>query len=438
LNIFITAIVITGLLLLTLFMGIQVWAALSFIGVLGFLYFLPFMQGIIGTISFNAVASASLPAIPLFLFMGEVIANSGLSKSLYRSLQKILGKLPGGVLYANIIACAIFAAISGSSAATASTFGTLAYKEQKEMGYPPSLISGTLAAGGTLGILIPPSITMLVYASMTNQSAAKLFIAGIIPGILMTLIFSIYIFVYSIYKRNSFKDQLKIVDSGFQIRDIPGVLKDIWPFFLIITTIIYGIYAGIMTPTEAAALSVVEAILITFLKKKLNLNLIKNSALAALKTNAMIIIIYIGAQIFGNFISMIKLPANICILVQNMELTKFYVFLIVTIMYLILGSLMEALSSIIITLPITYPLMVGFMKFDPIWFGIYLVIMNQIGLITHPIGINSYIIYGISGEKSMGIVFKGVIPFVIMMIIFVFIILIYPDIVLYLPNSIYQ
>jgi len=433
LNIFILAMIILFFLFLFLFMGIQIWAALALLGIVGFSIFLPFMKGIIGTIAFNSVTSASLSAIPLFLFMGEIIAQSGLSASLYRGLKKLTGSLPGGVLYTNIFCCSIFAAISGSSVATASTFGTLAYKEQKKLGYPPVIIGGTLAAGGTLGILIPPSITMLVYASMTNQSAAKLFMAGVLPGIFMTIFFMLYIYIFSVLNKKSFKNVEKL--EPFRIRDFPEVLNDVWPFFLIILTIIIGIYAGIMTPTEAAAISVIESIILTFLKGKLTINLIKKAGMASLKTNAMIILIYIGAQIFGNFISMMKLPANLCTMLQNLELNRIAVLSIITLLYFVLGSLMEAMSAIIITLPVTYSLMVGTMGFNPIWFGIYLVIMNQMGLITPPVGLNSYIIHGISGEKSMSTIFKGVTPFVLIMFLFIIFIVVFPNVVLFLPSQ---
>ena len=431
-SVFALGVAISCLLLVFLFMEIQIWAALALIGILGFTFFLPYMKEIMGAICFNSITSAALTAIPLFLFMGEIMANNGLSKNLYRGLRKLTASLPGGLLHTNIICCSIFAAISGSSVATASTFGTIAYKEQKEFGYPPEIISGTLAAGGTLGILIPPSIPLLIYASMTGQSASKLFMAGIFPGIVMSLFFMVYIYIFSVIKRESFKNVEKI--DPFRFRDFPELLKDIWPFFLIILSILVGIYGGIMTPTEAAAVSVVEALIFTFLIGKLTFNLLKKSAISALKTNAMIMLIYIGAQILGYFISMIKLPANLCTMIQNMEISKFAVLFIITLMYYVLGSLMEAMSAIIITIPVTYPLMVGSMGFDPIWFGIYLVILNQIGLITPPVGLNSYIIYGISGEKGMGTVFKGVMPFVVIMLLFIILILVYPNIVLFLPS----
>jgi len=419
-------------LLLFLFSGIQIWASLAFLGILGFTYFLPYMNSIIAVVCFSSVQSFSLAAIPLFVFMGEIMSNSGINKVLYRGLTKLTGKLPGGLLHTNIASCSIFAAISGSSSATASTFGTIAYKEQKELGYPPFLIGGTLAAGGTLGILIPPSITMLVYASMTGNSAAKLFIAGILPGILLSLFFMAYIIIFAEVKKESFKNLAKVDTVRF--RDFPQILKDIAPFFIIILTIIIGIYSGIMTPTEAAAISVVEALIIVFLKGKLTFNLIKKSAISALKTTAMMLLIYVGAQVFGYFISMIKLPANLCIALENMELSKLTVLLIITLLYFVLGSVMEALSAIIITLPITYPLMTETMGFNPIWFGIYLVIMNQLGLITPPVGINSYIIHSISGEKSMSTIFKGVMPFVIILLLFLILITVFPSIVLFLPS----
>jgi len=413
-------------LLIFLFFGVQIWAALAFIGIVGFVTLLPFMQDIVGTVAYNSVASLNLAAIPLFLFMGEVLSHSGVTVSLYRGLKKLTNWLPGGVVHSNILSCAIFAAVSGSSVATVSTFGTLAYHEQKKLGYPRTLIAGSIAAGGTLGILIPPSITMLIYCAMTGNSAAKLFMAGIIPGVTLALFFMLYICFWSIKHKSSFRITTD-KDSKLQFRDLPGILWDIFPFAIIITSIIYGIYSGLMTPTEAAGLSVVEAFLIAFFKRKLTYSMLRESAIAAFKNNAMIILIQVGALIFGNFISMAKIPATICLYLESLELSKYIVLAIITVIYLILGMVMEAMSAIVITLPITYPLMVTTLGFGPLWFGIYLVIMNQAGLITPPVGLNTFIIHAISKEKDMSTTFRAVIPYVFLMILLVCIMVVFPN-----------
>jgi len=431
-DIFSLSLLIIFLLLLFIFMGVQIWAALSVVGIGGFVVLLPYMQDIVGNLLYTKAASVTMSAIPIFLFMGEIMAKGGLSKSLYRALKKITNWLPGGIIHCNVLTCAIFAAISGSSIATVSTFGAIAYDEQRELGYPPMLISGSLAASGTLGILIPPSATMLIYAAMTENSASKLFMAGIVPGIVLALMFMGYIFFYSIVNKGSFKNIRQ--GSSLQFKDLPQFFADILPFTLIILSIIVGIYSGIMTPTEAAGIAAVEALVITFFYGKLTYSIIKESAISALETSAMMMLIFIGANIFGSFISMLKLPANICLFVESLQLSRYAVLGVVSLLYFILGCVMSILSAIVITLPVTYPLMMS-AGFDPIWFGIYAVLINQIGLLTPPVALNTYIIHEISKEKNLGKTFKSVMPFAYIIIFFIIIITIFPNLVTFVVRG---
>jgi len=429
-----TVVLFIALLLIILGSGIYIGPGLALLGIVGFEYFIPRMTGMIGTILYNSTASFTLAAIPLFLFMGEIITRTGISQSLYRGISKWLSPLPGGLIHSNIFSCSLFAAISGSSVATAATIGSVAYPEQKKRGYPFKLIVGSLAAGGTIGILIPPSITMIVYGSMTWVSVGKLFIAGIIPGIILTLMFMFYIVLYSLTHRNEMPKFKKISIKEYFVNFF-STWRDIWPVLLILITIFMGIYGGFMTPTEAAAISVGEALIISLLLRKLSLNVLKESANKALRSSSMIFVIIIGAQVLGNCLSMIKVPARLCILIAEAGVSSYTVLFYVIILYLVLGCLISALSVIILTLPITYPLVVGFAGFNPLWFGIILVLLNQVALITPPVGLNVYIIHGITGEKNIGEIFSGIFPFFILMCIFITLMTFFPDIVLFLPNN---
>jgi len=429
---FVTLLVLIIFLFVILLSGMYVGPGLAFLGIIGFEYFMPRSAGMIGNIIYNTSASFTLSAIPLFMVMGEIVLNTDLSKSLYRGISKLLTPVPGGLVHSNIASSAIFAAISGSSVATAATIGAIAFPEQKKRNYPIKLIAGSLAAGGTLGILIPPSITMIIYGSMTGVSVGRLFVAGIIPGIILALMFMAYIYFYAITNQDKMPKIEKIAFKEYVITSFI-IWKDIWPIILILITIFVGIYGGFMTPTEAAAISVIEVLIISFLLKKLTFNILKESVVNALKTSSMILFIVVGASVFGNIISMIKLPANLCNLVVTSEVGPYSILFYVVCLYVFLGCVMSATAAIVLTLPITYPLMVNVAGFNPIWYGVLIVILNEIALITPPVGMNVYVIYGISGEKNMGTIFSSIIPFLIIMIIFMIITIIFPQLVLFLP-----
>ena len=422
--------------LLILASGMYISTGLAFLGVFILIVFRSTMIRILGNVLYNSTASFTLAAIPIFLFMGELVMRTGISKSLYNGVSKWLSPFPGGLLLSNILSCSLFAAISGSSVATGATIGNIAFKEQKERDYPVKLIAGSLAAGGTLGILIPPSITMIVYGAMVGQSIGKLFMAGIIPGIIMSLLFMLYIVIYSVIHKEKVP-QVSRFNIVEYFKSFIMSWKDVWPIVLILLTIFIGIYGGFMTPTEAAAISVGETMIIAFIFGKLNLKILKESAVKSLETTAMVMFIYIGATILGNSIAMIKLPAHLCRAIANLGINRFGILFLIIIIYIILGCLMEAMSAIIITLPITYPLIVETLHFNPIWFGILLVILNQVGLITPPVGLNVYVIYGISGEKNIGTIFEGILPFFILMCITILLIILFPQIVLFLPGKMF-
>jgi len=420
------------LILIVLGSGMHVSTGLALIGIIGFKYFIG-MEKIIGTIVYNSAASFTLAAIPLFIFMGEIIKRTGISKSLYRGVSKWVSPIPGGLLHSNILSCAFFAAISGSSVATAAAIGSIAFPEQRKRKYPIKMIAGSLSAGGTIGILIPPSSTMIVYGAMTGESVGKLFIAGIIPGIIMTVVFMVYICIVSIINKDKLPIREKVSIKKYLMNFLIG-WKDIWPVALLIASIFIGIYGGFMTATEAGAISVGEAMIIALLFKRLNFKVLKESALATIKVTNMIIFIIIGASLLGNFISMIKLPAMLCTAIANAGIGRYGVLCGIIVIYIILGCLLEATAVICLTLPIVYPLLVTNLGFNSLWVGILVVILNQIALITPPVGLNVYVIHGISGIKDIGEIFSGILPYFILMCCIIIFIIFFPGVVTFLPG----
>lgn len=413
--------------------GMYVSTGLALIGILGYKLIIG-RDMVIGTILYNSASSFVLSAIPLYIFMGEIVQRTKISQSLYRGISNWVAPIHGKLLHANVISCAFFAAISGSAVATAAAIGSMAFPEQLKRRYPTRLIAGTLAAGGTVGILIPPSSTMIIYGAMTGESVGKLFIAGILPGILMTFLFSLYVFfASSISKEESIKAE-KVNKKEYFINFFIA-FKYIWPILLIVATIFIGIYGGFITPTEAGALSAFEAMLIALLFKRLNLNILKEAALSTLKTTGMIFFIIICASILGNFVSLMRLPALLTNAIADSGLDKYTVLAYVVGVYIILGCLLEATAIIVLTVPITYSLLVKTLGFNPLWVGVLIVIVNQVALITPPVGLNVFVIHGISGIEDIGEIFKGILPYIFLMIIVIIVMVLFPEIVTFLPNQ---
>jgi len=436
-SLFTTAFLMVIAVLIVLGSGIDVGTGLALIGIIGFKYFFSGSEAIIGVNLYNSCASFILAAVPLFVFMGEIVMRTGIVKALYRGVSKWLSPFPGGLLHSNIFASSIFAAISGSSSATTATIGSIAFSEEQKRKYPLNITLGSLAAGGTIGILIPPSITMIIYGAMTGVSVGKLFVAGVIPGIIMALFFMAYIFGYSIINKDKMPETEKISIKEYFVNSLMA-WKDLWPFALIIATIFIGIYGGLMTPTEAGAVSVVEAMIIAILFRKLNFKVLKESALATLKTSTMVLFILIGASLLGTFISMIKLPAQLCIAVGDAGIGRYAVLFGIIGIYIVLGCLIEACALEIITLPIVFPLLVTKLGFNSLWIGILIVILTQIALITPPVGMNLFIMYGVSGKKDMNRVISGVLPFFIIMFCIIVLFMVFPEIVTFLPDRMFS
>ncbi len=385
----------------------------------------------LGTVVWNSVNSFTLTAIPLFVFMGEMVLHGGISQRFYRGMGLIFARLPGGLLQANIVSCAIFAAVTGVSVATAATVGTVAIPELTKQGYDRKMIFGSLAGGGTLGILIPPSVPFIIYGVMAQESITDLFAAGIIPGIVLSLIFMVYIAFRVLMKpRLAPKSQEAHLPLGEKVM----ILLHTLPVFGLIFIVLGGIYFGIMTPTEAAAVGAFVAIVMSAFYGKFNFSNLKLVLSQAVKTTSMILLIMAGASIF----SFALVNSGI-----NRELTNWVVskgqvqvtfFILICIIYLIMGCFFDPISMVVLTMPVLYPIVLKF-GFNPIWYGVILVILIELGLITPPVGFNLFVIHGISGGRPMNEVILGSVPYVVMMLIMIVILYFYPQIAIWLPQA---
>lgn len=423
-------IVVVTLVFILIGSGLYTGLALAGVGIIG-LEFLRNLGGVIGAVLYNSTNNFILAAVPMFLLLGQIVLQSGLSSRLYRGVARWTRIIPGSLLHSNIVACAIFAAVSGSSPATAATIGTVAYSEQRERGYSPQIITGSLAAGGTLGILIPPSINMIVYGAFVGASVGRLFAGGIIPGIILAVMFMIYIGCAAARNKSLAPPRERLTGQYFV--DAIVAWKDVFPMFFIIVAIMGSIYGGVMTATEAAAASVFLAIILGMMFGKLNLVTIKDSAVQALRITSMALLLFIGASILGSALGLLRIPAYLAKMVLAVGLGPMWIWFAVVILYLILGCFMDTLAMLLITLPVTYPIMVDLYGFNPIWFGVQLVILCEIGMITPPVGINLFVIQGIAKDVDIGTIIRGVLPFLVCLLIGLVLLTFFPDLVLFLP-----
>jgi tripartite ATP-independent transporter DctM subunit len=417
--------------LLLMALRMQIGFAMAVIGFLGFalLNSFPSAFSVLGHEPFKTAGSYGLSVIPLFMLMGQFAFLSRMGAEAYKTLYYWIGFLPGGLAMATIGACSFFAAISGSSLATAATMGMVALPEMKKFKYSDALATGCLAAGGTLGILIPPSTVLMIYGILTQQSIAELFIAGFIPGILLSLFF-----VLTIYITAKVWPEQGPPGPTFSFPERMRSLKEPWGIFALFLLVIGGLYAGWFTPTEAAAVGAFGAFLITLIKGRLGWKTLVESLMEASKATGMIFGILIGAYILQYFLTISQITDSLVGWVEGLGLNRYIVMCILILIYLLLGCLMEGLSIIILTIPITYPLILK-MGFDPIWFGVMITVITEMGLITPPVGVNVFIIAGVAKDVPMYRIFRGVVPFVLAMLVLVVLLLVFPQIALYLPQT---
>jgi tripartite ATP-independent transporter DctM subunit len=387
---------------------------------------------VFGNQTWSVLNDFILTAIPLFIFLGELLVRSGVADGMYRSLTDWLRRLPGGLLHTNIAASSLFAAVSGSSVATAATIGTVAIPAMEKYGYDDRITLGSIAAGATLGILIPPSINMIIYGSMSNTSIGQLFAAGIVPGVVLAFLFMAYILVASLLKPSLAGKTPPAVPMAQKLRN----LVDILPPLLIFVLVMGSIYTGWATPSESAALGVVGALVVTIAKRRFSLTMLHEAMLSTVKISAMILLIVVAAQFLNFVIGILGIPQTLTRVVGAVASSPLEAILLFVVFYFILGCFLETLSMMIATIPIVMPIVFHF-GIDPVWFGVFLVIMMEVALITPPLGMNLFVVQGVRGRGSIVDVMRGAMPFVVIMLAMVALLVAFPALALWLPGQMY-
>ncbi len=422
--------IVVFLIVLFFLLGSGVWIAVSLIGVatVGMLLFTdrPVGDAMVTTI-WGGASSWTLTALPLFIWMGEILFRTKLSENLFKGLSPLLWRLPGGLLHVNIAGCTVFAAISGSSAATVATVGKMSIPELKARKYPDRMIIGTLAGAGTLGLLIPPSITLIIYGVTVNESIAKLFIAGILPGIMLALLFMGYVTVWGVITKRRETGQ-----SALKIGQFKDVLQLI-PVVLLITGVMSSIYVGVATATEAAVLGVIGALILSALQGSLNRETFIASLLGATRMSAMIAFILAGSTFLSLTMGFTGLPRSLAEWIAELALSPWMLIFALLVFYIVLGCFLDGISSVVLTMAVIEPLARS-AGFDMIWFGIFLMIAVEMAQITPPVGFNLFVLQDMTG-KDMAFIARAAAPMFMLMIVAVGILLMFPEIATYLPNA---
>ena len=421
-------------LLVLLFLGMNVGFTMIAVGFVGYIAAVNTSAavGVLKTIPFNTVANFNLSVIPLFVLMGQFCLHSGISAGLYQACYKWLSRLNGGLAIATIGASALFAALSGSSPACAATMGTVCLPEMRKYKYKNSLATGSIAAGGTLGILIPPSVGFILYGVASSNSIGALFAAGLIPGIVLTLF---YVFtILLICKRDPYAGPKGEVFSWPEkFRALAGVL----PMIVLFVVVIGGIFVGLFTANEGAAVGAFGAFVFLIFNKRLNMKTLKATLFGTIKTSCMIYLIIIGGHVFSNFMAITRLPAAIADAVTSLSVSNYVVLALILLIYIAMGLAMDSLAMLLILIPIFYPLIEN-MGMNPIWFGVLMVMCMETGQITPPVGINVFVIYGIAKDIPMQTIFRGVLPFFFALLLAIVVMVVFPGLSLTLPNLLYS
>jgi len=423
-----------GVLILLLFSGLHIGVVMGLIGFFGMVYISGWDAGlgVLKTVPWGTYFTAyEFSVIPLFVLMGEFCFHGDISGDLYSAAHKFLGGLKGGLAMATVGACAAFAAVSGSSMATAATMSTVALPEMKKHNYNMGLATGTLAAGGTIGILIPPSVILVVYGMITMTSIGKLFLAGFIPGVLQALLFISVIGLLCwrhpdwgpAGERSSILEKIKS-------------LKGVWIVIALFILVIGGIYTGLFSPTEGAAVGAAGAFLFALFRRKLGWKQFTGSLIETVKTTGMIFFIMVGAMLLGYFFAVTRLPSEIATLISGLAINKYIIWVGVVVLYLFLGCIMDSMAMVLLTVPILFPLMCGpgGLGFNEIWFGVMVVIIVEMGMITPPVGMNVFVIKGMAHDVPTYTIFKGIMPFLLADVFQVVLLTALPVIVLWLPS----
>lgn len=415
-------------------LSLPVAAVLIFTGIaLSEMYaFFPLLDAM-GEVTWSASTEFVLVAIPLFIMMGEILLRSGITDEMYKSVNLWVGRVPGGLMHTNIFSCALFAATSGSSVATTATMGTVTIPNIKKYGYKPSLFLGTIAAGGTLGILIPPSINMILYGILAETSVSKLYLAALIPGLMLGILFSVVVLVICLIKPSWSGEKGSRSTIAEKIAGLKGIIIPLMLFGLVVGSI----YAGFATPTEAAALGVMGALGISAFKKRLTVNNLGDIFQATIRTTALVMLIVLAAYFLNFVVTNIGLTDILVDKVNALGWAPIYILLAIIGVYVLLGCFMETLSLMIATTPIVVPI-VSALGYDPVWFGVLFMILLETALITPPIGMNLFIVQSVRGEGSFKDVIYGASPFLLMMFLLIGLLIAFPDIALWLPDMFYK
>jgi len=418
------------IILLTLLMlSVPVAATLIALALLLAELFSPFpLINAMGDVLWSASDSFLLIAIPLFILLGEILVRTGIAKGTYRSLESWLSWLPGGLLHANIGAATMFSATSGSSVATAATIGTVAIPQGKEMNYDPKLFTGSIAAGGTLGIMIPPSINLIVYGFLTETSIPQLFAAGLIPGLILATMFMLGTVLICMWRPSLGGPSVKH-SWGERISS----LRHLVPVLLLFGVVVGSIYTGLATPTEAASLGVLGALLIALFMGKLSMDVIVQALDGTMKTTGMIMLIIMASYFLNFVLASAGITQEITGFLESAGMGPYSTLMMAILIYIVLGFFIETLSLMVITIPIVAPVIIG-MGFDPVWFGILLILLIEMALITPPVGLNLYVVQSVRQGGPFSDVMLGALPYVGIMLLMAIVLVLFPSVAMYLPN----
>jgi len=419
-----------GVFIILMLLRLPIAIALASVGVVGFgvIRGFPAAFSLIATDIYTTFSSYTLSVVPMFVLMGSFAYHSGLGEELYKAAHKVLGRIPGGLAISSVWACVIFGAVCGSNPATTATIGTIAIPEMKRRKYADTLSTGTIAAAGAIGAMIPPSVIFIIYASLTEQSVTKLFMAGIVPGILLALVYSATILF--LVKKNPELAPMSPEKEDADKASIGGGLLEV---AIVFGVALGGLFAGWFSPTEAGAIGAAGVLIIPIIRGNLRWDGIKKALRDTTRTTAMILLLIAGATIFSHLIAVSRIPFELATAVGNLALPNFAILLIIMVAYLILGTFLDTIPIILLTIPIFYPVVVDKLGNDPIWFGVMILMVSAIGVVTPPVGINVYVAKGVAKGVPIETIFRGVMPFIITGSILTIILIAFPQISIFLP-----
>ncbi len=417
-------------LLILLVMGMNIGICMMAVGFVGYWCIRGFEPALLlfQKIPFTQASNYSFTVIPLFVLMGQLCYYSGMSKDLFNMFQKLLGNLKGGLAMATVGACACFSAICGSTAATAATMGVVALPEMREHGYEDGLSCGSIAAGGTLGILIPPSTGFIIFGIVAGESIGALFAAGIIPGLILALCYIISIAIVVKIHPEKAPGRMK-----YTVKEKLASLKGGIAMVVLFVLVIGGMFANFFTANQAAAFGALAALIYLIGRKKFTWKIFISCLKETIKTSGMIFLILIGAYVFGSFLSISQLPMRLADFITSLDVNRYLILLVIIILYAIMGCFMDSLAMVMLTVPIFLPIMKE-LGFDPIWYGVLMIMVMEMGLITPPVGMNVYIVSGVAKDVPLQKIFAGVAPMVVGMLVAVLIVCIFPQVALFLPH----